>query len=83
MIFDKPTYPPVAGDFFHVVSVSSSGSMPGGFRGLYVVATTSITITSRTGIQATFQDVPANTVLWISGAFVNSISATTSLIGLI
>lgn len=83
MVFDKPLYAPVAGDFFHVVSVSSSASMPGGFRGLYIPATTSVTLTSRTGIQATFPDVQAGTTLWISGAFVNSISATASVIGLI
>lgn len=83
MVFDKPLYAPVANDFFSVVSVSSSASMPGGFRGLYITATTSITITSRSGTSKTFPDVQAGVTLWVSGAFVNAISATTSVIGLI
>lgn len=80
--YDKPTHAPVAIDYKVVVSVSSSGSSMG-FRGLYLNASTSLTITSRTGNEVFFNDAKPGVTLWISGAFINQIHTAVTVIGLV
>ena len=79
--YDKPTHAPVAIDYSVIVSVSSSGSSKG-FRGLYLNASSSLTITSRTGNEVFFNDVRPGATLWVSGAFINVIHTAVTVIGL-
>lgn len=79
--FDTPNHANVALDYSVIVSVSSSGSSMG-FRGLYLNASSSLTITSRTGNEVFFNDVKPGVALWISGSHINVIHTAVTVIGL-
>lgn len=85
--FTNKLHAPVAQAFAVVsVSVSSQTSAAaagvGPFRGLYIITSTTFTITGQNGLTMPLDNVAKNTFLWIEGSFISAIATATSIYAL-
>lgn len=80
----NPNYSPVAATFKSLLSVSSSGSMVGGLRGIYCNASASCTLVSNDGVTVQFLLLTGVT-LWMQAAYCSqlSVAATNDLVALL
>lgn len=77
---------PVVNAFFPIeasVSSAASASAPSGFRGLYIITSTTLNIVNENGNELPLDNIPKNTLLWIAGTHLSVISTATAQYGVI